>query len=390
MGNIFTSNQASLNNIPGDILSPDATRDNNITGDATFMCDATHMGEGPLNRVDYVVPTTTNLKLEAQKITDFDGSFGNWENWKLSTQCALEGSGYIQVLVNQNFAVTHPHLNRIVYSQLARATINGNAFHLVKAFESTKDAFKTWENLCEWYDGEDARHDTAVSLRNKLDNLKLSSSTTASIYINKFLTWYQDLQKIPGESLSDSFAIQLFLKNIEDPEYEITVRYLRNSSATLKNCVTTLRKDERDLIQKRIQKRKLRNLTRRIMKEDNRNNQRPSKIRRTHAEDVNKHEMIQLKPSPKGLLGVDEKVWATLDEKVKSFIQQYNSNVKHNEPTSNIEKPQNVMIKPRRNETFNSDESSTKPNSPQRNANKNSKKITFHVNDSKANHENDS
>ena len=126
------------------------------------------------------------------------------------------------------------------------------------------------------------------------------------------------------------------------------------------------------------------------MKEDNRNNQCQSKIHHTHGEDVNKHEMIQLKPSPKGLLGVDEKVWATLDEKVKSFIQQYNSNVKHNEPTSNINKPQNVMIKPRQNETFNSDESSTKPNSPQRNANKNSKKITFHVNDSKVNHEYDS
>ena len=81
-----------------------------------------------------------------------------------------------------------------------------------------------------------------------MGNLKLSTSTTASTYINKFLSWYQDLQKIPGESLSDSFAIQLFLKNIKDPEYEITVRYLRNSSATLKNCVTTLQNDERDLI----------------------------------------------------------------------------------------------------------------------------------------------
>ena len=126
------------------------------------------------------------------------------------------------------------------------------------------------------------------------------------------------------------------------------------------------------------------------MKEDNKNNQRPNKIRRTHGEDVTKQGMIHLKPSPKGLLGVDEKVWATLDEKVKSFIQQYNSNVKHNEPTSNIEKPQNVMIKPRQNETFNSNESSTKTNSPQRNANKNSKKITFHVNDSKANGEDNS
>ena len=104
--------------MPGDILSPDTTRNNNITSDAT------HMGEDPQNWVDYVVPTTTNLKLEAQKITDFDGSFGSWENWKLSTQCALEGSRYIQVLLNQNFADTHPYLNRIVYSQVARATIN--------------------------------------------------------------------------------------------------------------------------------------------------------------------------------------------------------------------------------------------------------------------------
>ena len=53
MGNIFTSDQASFNNIPGDILSPDATCNNNFTGDAT------HMGEGPLNRVDYVVPAIT-------------------------------------------------------------------------------------------------------------------------------------------------------------------------------------------------------------------------------------------------------------------------------------------------------------------------------------------
>ena len=100
------------------------------------------------------------------------------------------------------------------------------------------------------------------------------------------------------------------------------------------------------------------------MKEDNRNNQCPSKICRTHGEDVNKHQMIQLKPSPKGLLGVDEKVWATLDEKVKSFIQQFNSNVKHKEPTSNIEKPQNVMIKPCQNENCKSDKSSTKSNLP--------------------------
>ena len=32
---------------------------------------------------------------------------------------------------------------------------------------------------------------------------------------------------------------------------------------------------------------------------------------------------------------------------LQDYYQQYNSNVKHNEPTPNIDKPQNVMIKPR-------------------------------------------
>ena len=140
MGNTFTSDntndQTPLNDLPCDIMSLDATRDSNVTGVAphmgegplnrvdyaTHMSDATQMGESPQNRVDYLVHTITDLKLEAQKITDVDGSFGNWENWKLSTQCALEGSGYIQVSLSQNFA-DNPHLSRIVYSQLARETI---------------------------------------------------------------------------------------------------------------------------------------------------------------------------------------------------------------------------------------------------------------------------
>ena len=180
------------------------------------------------------------------------------------------------------------------------------------------------------------------------------------------------------------------MKNIEDPEYEITVRYLHNANASLKNCVTTLRKDEWDLIQKRIQRRKLCNFSRRAIKEDNRHNQCPSKICHTHGEEVNKHELIHLKPSPKGLLGVDEKTWSTLDEKVKSFIQQYNSNVKHNESTSDIMKPPNVIVKPRQNETINSGKSSTESSSSQKKTNKNTKKNILHVNDYKVNGGDDS
>jgi hypothetical protein len=37
------------------------------------------------------------------------------------------------------------------------------------------------------------------SLQNKLDNLRLNTGMSASEYINKFLAWFCDLEKIMGE-----------------------------------------------------------------------------------------------------------------------------------------------------------------------------------------------
>ena len=46
MRNYFTSsNQSSINNFPGGLLSPDATHGNIIMGDATYMGDATCMDD---------------------------------------------------------------------------------------------------------------------------------------------------------------------------------------------------------------------------------------------------------------------------------------------------------------------------------------------------------
>ena len=75
---------------------------------------------------------TGNLKLQAQKITEFSGAHNEWAKWKNRTECALDGSGYESILNNRPFADINLKMNKVVYYQLLVATTDGSAHHLVK------------------------------------------------------------------------------------------------------------------------------------------------------------------------------------------------------------------------------------------------------------------
>jgi hypothetical protein len=198
----------------------------------------------------------TSLKLEAQKVNEFNGDYDMWPKWKSRTECAFNGSGYEKILTDTKFSEQNPKMNAIVYSQLAVATVDGNAHHLVKQFEDTRDGHLAWQSLIEWFDGDIIKNETAEALRDKLETLSLHTGVTASDYVNKYMMRYQELEKIPGEGMSSSHARYLFLRNIHDERYEVTVKYLRNSGADLQECVTAIRKEERDQIRKRLAKKK--------------------------------------------------------------------------------------------------------------------------------------
>ena len=99
----------------------------------------------------------------------------------------------------------------------------------------------------EWYEGESIKNETAEDIRAKLENVVLHQGISASHYVNKFLRYHHDLERIPGEANSDSHAVYIFLKQIIDKEYTSTVQYLRNTNATLDEAVLAIRKTERDL-----------------------------------------------------------------------------------------------------------------------------------------------
>jgi hypothetical protein len=116
---------------------------------------------------DETAKGATNLKLEAQKIKDFSGAHDDWAKWKSRTECAFSGSGYERILEDQSYATKQTRLNKVVYSQLASATVDGVAYHLVQQFEATKNGHAAWANLCEWFDGETVQSESATNIRSK-------------------------------------------------------------------------------------------------------------------------------------------------------------------------------------------------------------------------------
>lgn len=346
----------------------------------------------PLKRRDIILNENgvASLKLEAQKVNEFNGDYDNWPKWKSRTECAFNGSGYERVLNDAVFASRNPKMNAIVYSQLAVATVEGNAHHLIKQHEDEKSGHDAWTSLLEWYDGDVIRNETAEALREKLETLSLHPGVSASDYVNKYMMRYQELEKIPGEGMSSSHARYLFLRNIHDERYDMTIKYLRNSSADLHECVTAIRKEERDMLRKRAAKRTLQGTLRRIQGDTKSNRYAGKGTDKDVEEDdnsINPKRVRRLtgtiETTKNGFLSIPNEKWAALNDDDKAFVQKYNAKVKHNESLDRIVIPDGVTIqgRPRRNKSPRPDtDDETKNDTPApKKQNKRSKKVKFSV-----------
>jgi hypothetical protein len=81
----------------------------------------------------------TNLRIVAQKITEFSGDYQDFAQWKKSTECALQGRGYDRILTDAKFAKANPSMSSTVFAQLSLAVIQGLANHVVEEVKNTKD-----------------------------------------------------------------------------------------------------------------------------------------------------------------------------------------------------------------------------------------------------------
>ena len=70
--------------------------------------------------------------MEYQKIVKFLGKMDEWKGWKLRTEYAFDGSVCDIVVTIAIYYRQNIQMDRLVYSQLAVATIEGTVHHLVK------------------------------------------------------------------------------------------------------------------------------------------------------------------------------------------------------------------------------------------------------------------
>ena len=308
------------------------------------------MGNSPV--IEKGSKAFASLKLSAQKITDFRGGNDEWTKWKSRTECAFSGSGYEKILEDRDYASEHPEQNKIVWAQLMVATTDGTAQHLIKAQEETKNGHAAWQSLLDWYDGEIIKNETAETLREKIETLRLRGGSSASKYINNFLLWTQELDKLDGESYSPSHKIQIFLKHVDDEDFMPTVNYLKNSQPTLMECIQAIRKADRDIQMKRASKRKLQTKVRRVdhYKDHPDSGSDDSDDTEVWTPPTKKRRIRRftgtLETTEKGLISVPRKEWFNeMSDEQRSFVQQYNAKVKHEEPTDGLERPEGIKIK---------------------------------------------
>ena len=148
----------------------------------------------------------SNVKLQAQQVSAFSGNAIKWRSWKKRTRAAIGTAGMLDILDNVDYANKHKVDNETVFHLLQVATADGNAAHLVDAFEDRKDGHAAYCELVAWYEGDDMTTETAEDVRSKLEKTQLNTRTSASEYINYFQLYTKQLSEL-GESYTESKTI---------------------------------------------------------------------------------------------------------------------------------------------------------------------------------------
>ena len=191
--------------------------------------------------------------------------------------------------------------------------------------------------------------------------MRLHTGVLASEYINKFLAWFRDLDKIKGEGLSKGHAVHLFLKNIIDDDYKTSVTYCRNTGCSLDLCISAMRKQERDIQQKKVDRQRLKATLRRVREESedegsqDQKRKKTNKIRRVNnmnEKAENEKFAGELDTTEKGLLRFKGDCWQKMDEKEREFVREYNASVKHGDPLDKLTVPDGISIKNRPRRTL--------------------------------------
>ena len=248
----------------------------------------------------------SNVKLQAQHVSPFDGVAIKWRSWKKRTRAAIGTAGMLEILDSSNSARKNLIDNETVFHLLQVATADGSAAHLVDAHESTKDGNAAYVSLVNWYEGDDLTTETAEDVRSKLDKLNLNTKTSASEYINMFQLLTKQLEEL-GESYTQSKTVQIFLSQISDPDFDNTKELCVENRHKISECIERIRAKER-----------------RLSRGQDTTRHRNLSIRRNDAVRRNFTGNIDEYINAKGYYSIPRETWYTLDPESQERVKKHN------------------------------------------------------------------
>ena len=252
----------------------------------------------------------SNVKLQAQHVSAFNGEPIKWRSWKKRTMAAIGNAGMLKILDNPSYAKKNVIDNETVFHLLQVATTDGSAAHLVDGHEANKDGNAAYADLVTWYEGDNLTTETAEDVRSKLDKLSLNTKTSASEYINMFQLLTKQLEEL-GESYIQSKTVQIFLCQITDPDFENTKELCVENKCRIAECIERIRAKERRISRGRMAS-KFKTLS----------------IRRADVVDLKDSNNMEKYLNARGYYSVPRDMWHNLDKETQEQIKKYNGDLR--------------------------------------------------------------
>lgn len=172
----------------------------------------------------------------------FDGTPARWIPFKDKVLGQAGAAGY-DAFFKTTCIITRKNraANKRIFYLLKLATTGGGASALVSKHEEEQDGHAAWASLKEHYEGPIAAGEAARLTRTLLLNLRLRSKDDATLHMNDFNKYTDQLTKLKRPETEETL-VDLFLDSILDPKFETAVSLCKQLKyTTVAQCMEAIR-----------------------------------------------------------------------------------------------------------------------------------------------------
>ena len=119
------------------------------------------------SRPDNELLKRSNVKLQSQKVSSYDGNSLKWHSWNKKMKAAVGTAGLLKILEDRAYGKKNSIDDETIFYILQVATTDGHAAHLVDNYEDKKDGYEDYRELVRWFEGDELTTETAEDLRPK-------------------------------------------------------------------------------------------------------------------------------------------------------------------------------------------------------------------------------